>query len=45
MNRLTRLANMREGAGIGGLALAMALHKKSVQFTLYEEASEYSAVG
>lgn len=34
-----------KGAGIGGLALAMALHKKNVSFTLYEEAAEYSAVG
>lgn len=33
------------GAGIGGLALAMGLHKKQVPFTLYEEAKEYSAVG
>ncbi|GAM87944.1 hypothetical protein ANO11243_059720 [Dothideomycetidae sp. 11243] len=33
------------GAGIGGLALAMALTKKGVLFTLYEEAKEYSAVG
>ncbi|KAI4674775.1 uncharacterized protein J4E84_010381 [Alternaria hordeiaustralica] len=33
------------GAGIGGLALAMALHKKSVPFTLYEDAKEFSAVG
>ena len=33
------------GAGIGGLALAMALHKKSVPFTLYEDANEFSAVG
>ncbi|KAH7029661.1 monooxygenase [Microdochium trichocladiopsis] len=33
------------GAGIGGLALAMALHKKGISFTLYEEAKEYSAVG
>ncbi|KAK5107687.1 hypothetical protein LTR62_000922 [Meristemomyces frigidus] len=33
------------GAGIGGLALAMALHKKNVRFTLYEEAKQYSAVG
>lgn len=40
-NRLT----CHKGAGIGGLALAMALHKKNVSFTLYEEAAEYSAVG
>ncbi|KAL5866413.1 hypothetical protein ACKVWC_011440 [Pyricularia oryzae] len=33
------------GAGIAGLALAMALHKKGISFTLYEEAKEYSAVG
>ncbi|KAK3069797.1 hypothetical protein LTR53_011584 [Teratosphaeriaceae sp. CCFEE 6253] len=33
------------GAGIGGLALAMALHRKAVPFTLYEEAGQYSAVG
>ncbi|KAJ4137150.1 hypothetical protein NW768_002731 [Fusarium equiseti] len=33
------------GAGIGGLALAMALHKKGVSFTLYEDAKEFSAVG
>jgi len=33
------------GAGIGGLALAMALHKRFVSFTLYEDAKEFSAVG
>ncbi|OJJ70146.1 hypothetical protein ASPBRDRAFT_56864 [Aspergillus brasiliensis CBS 101740] len=33
------------GAGIGGLALAMALHKKGISFTLYEEEKEYSVVG
>jgi 2-polyprenyl-6-methoxyphenol hydroxylase-like FAD-dependent oxidoreductase len=33
------------GAGIAGLALAMGLRKKGVSFTIYEEASEYSAVG
>ncbi|KAJ9604294.1 hypothetical protein H2200_011128 [Cladophialophora chaetospira] len=33
------------GAGIGGLALAMALHKRGVLFTLYEEAEQYSVVG
>ncbi|PIA98357.1 Salicylate hydroxylase [Cercospora beticola] len=33
------------GAGIAGLALAMALHKKGISFTLYEEAKEYSVVG
>ncbi|KAG4291395.1 salicylate hydroxylase [Fusarium proliferatum] len=33
------------GAGIGGLALAMALYKKGISFTLYEDAKEYSVVG
>lgn len=33
------------GAGIGGLALAIALHKKGISFTLYEDAAEFSAVG
>lgn len=33
------------GAGIGGLALAMALHRKGVPFSLYEEAKQYSVVG
>ncbi|KAK4891404.1 hypothetical protein LTS10_012885 [Elasticomyces elasticus] len=33
------------GAGIGGLALAMALHRKGVSFMLYEEFGEYSAAG
>lgn len=33
------------GAGIAGLALAMALHKDRIPFTLYEEAKEYSVVG
>ncbi|KAG5755821.1 hypothetical protein H9Q69_000282 [Fusarium xylarioides] len=33
------------GASIGGLALAMALHKNGISFTLYEDAKEYSAVG
>ncbi|TIA39816.1 monooxygenase [Aureobasidium pullulans] len=33
------------GAGIGGLALAISLHKKGVSFTLYEGAKEYSVVG
>jgi hypothetical protein len=33
------------GAGIGGLALAMALHNKGISFTLYEDAKEFSAVG
>ncbi|KAJ5481106.1 hypothetical protein N7539_007000 [Penicillium diatomitis] len=32
-------------AGIAGLALAMALHKQDVSFTMYEEAKEYSTVG
>ncbi|KAI4718772.1 monooxygenase [Aureobasidium sp. EXF-10727] len=32
-------------AGIGGLALAISLHKKGVSFTLYEGAKEYSVVG
>lgn len=34
-----------QGAGIGGLALAISLHKKGVSFTLYEGAKEYSVVG
>ncbi|THZ85849.1 monooxygenase [Aureobasidium pullulans] len=33
------------GAGIGGLALAISLHKKGISFTLYEGAKEYSVVG
>ncbi|KAB5518018.1 hypothetical protein GE09DRAFT_1230696 [Coniochaeta sp. 2T2.1] len=33
------------GAGIGGLALSIALHNKGVPFTLYEEAKQYSVVG
>ncbi|KAM3421780.1 monooxygenase [Cercospora zeina] len=33
------------GAGIAGLALAIALHNKGISFTLYEEAKEYSVVG
>ncbi|KAK5045068.1 hypothetical protein LTR84_010216 [Exophiala bonariae] len=33
------------GAGVGGLALAMGLHKRGISFTLYEEAKQYSAVG
>jgi hypothetical protein len=37
--------NIFTGAGIGGLALAMALHKKGISFTLYEDAKEFSAVG
>ncbi|KAK4947460.1 hypothetical protein LTR10_013828 [Elasticomyces elasticus] len=41
----TRLHVAIIGAGIGGLALAMALYKKGISFTLYEEANEYSAVG
>lgn len=36
---------MALGAGIAGLALAMALQKKGIPFTLFEEAKEYSAVG
>lgn len=36
---------MLAGAGIAGLALAMALHKKGVSFTIYEEARQYSVVG
>jgi hypothetical protein len=38
-------ANVRLGAGVAGLALAMGLHKKGISFTLYEEAKEYSVVG
>lgn len=38
-------ADVFTGAGIGGLALAMALHKKGISFTLYEDAKEFSAVG
>jgi 2-polyprenyl-6-methoxyphenol hydroxylase-like FAD-dependent oxidoreductase len=33
------------GAGIGGLALAMALHRKGIPFMLYEDAKEFSVVG
>ncbi|KAF5705082.1 salicylate hydroxylase [Fusarium mundagurra] len=33
------------GAGVGGLALAMALHKQGITFTLYEDAKEFSVVG
>ncbi|KAF2210989.1 hypothetical protein CERZMDRAFT_112821 [Cercospora zeae-maydis SCOH1-5] len=33
------------GAGIAGLALAIALHNKGIPFTLYEEAKGYSVVG
>ncbi|KPI40791.1 Salicylate hydroxylase [Cyphellophora attinorum] len=32
-------------AGIAGLALALALHNKSIPFTLYESAAEFSVVG
>ena len=35
----------KTGAGIGGLALAMALHRQGIPFILYEEAKQYSAVG
>jgi hypothetical protein len=43
-HKVTQLTSAK-GAGIGGLALAMALHKKGVSFTLYEEAEGFSAVG
>jgi salicylate hydroxylase len=33
------------GAGIAGLALALALHNRSIPFTLYESAAEFSVVG
>jgi salicylate hydroxylase len=33
------------GAGIGGLALAIALDNRNVPYTLYESASEYATVG
>jgi 2-polyprenyl-6-methoxyphenol hydroxylase-like FAD-dependent oxidoreductase len=33
------------GAGIGGLALAIALLRQNIPYTLYESASEYSTVG
>ncbi|EPS30998.1 hypothetical protein PDE_05952 [Penicillium oxalicum 114-2] len=33
------------GAGIAGLALAMALHTQGISFMLYEAAKEYSTVG
>jgi heterodisulfide reductase subunit A-like polyferredoxin len=39
------LSSSITGAGIAGLALAMALSNLGVSFTLYEEANEYSAVG
>jgi hypothetical protein len=39
------LTDIDAGAGIGGLALAMSLHKRGVAFTLYEGAKEYSVVG
>ncbi|KAH8812624.1 hypothetical protein F5884DRAFT_702055 [Xylogone sp. PMI_703] len=33
------------GAGIGGLAFAIACLRKNISYTLYESAAEYSAVG
>lgn len=33
------------GAGIGGLAMAIGLHRQSIPYTLYESAASYSAVG
>jgi 2-polyprenyl-6-methoxyphenol hydroxylase-like FAD-dependent oxidoreductase len=39
------LTSRHLGAGVAGLALAMALVKKGVPFTIYEEAKEYSVVG
>jgi hypothetical protein len=35
----------RPGAGIAGLALAIALHNRDVSFTLYDGAKEISTVG
>jgi len=43
--RRSTSTDVRAGAGIGGLALAMSLHKRGVSFTLYEGAKEYSVVG
>jgi 2-polyprenyl-6-methoxyphenol hydroxylase-like FAD-dependent oxidoreductase len=44
-HRMAKLTDIDAGAGIGGLALAMSLHKRGVAFTLYEGAKEYSVVG
>lgn len=43
--RIEHNVDISTGAGIGGLALAMALHKKGISFTLYEDAKKFSAVG
>jgi 2-polyprenyl-6-methoxyphenol hydroxylase-like FAD-dependent oxidoreductase len=42
---MAKLTDIDAGAGIGGLALAMSLHKRGIAFTLYEGAKEYSVVG